>query len=285
VERHDALTADGVRLALARWPAAGERRGVLLCTHAMMADARYFSRDFAPFLARRGLEVFTLDWRGHGDSVPPSPRADRWQFEDYVQLDLPAAMAAVCRIADVAPSDIAYLGHSLGGLVGLAAFGTRAAPLPGRLTLWATSVWLPGPGGSRRRRALMRLFSLAARPRGYAPARLLRVGSNDEPRAYVDQLAGWAHTGAWTAPGGFDYRDRLPSVAAPVWGVCGARDRLCSPGDAAALLDPLPGARPLRIVGPSFGDPCSPDHFGLFTDSRLAGLWTELVDFAASAAR
>ncbi len=283
-----AVTADGVRLHLTRVPARGARRGVLLCTHAMMAHGRYFGATrrpgFAAFLADRGLDVFVLDWRGHGGSRPPDPRRTQWCFDDYVELDLPAALAFVARTAGVAPGDVVVLGHSLGGLVTLAALGTGRIPAVRALILAATSVWLPGPSGPRGRRALMALYDVAARPLGFAPIRLLRFGTDDEPRDYVAQLTGWARTGRWTSRTGVDYLDALARVDLPVWAFVGAGDRLCRPDDAREIVGRLRGAAPLRVVGSDFGDATDPDHFALFTDGRMAPLWTEIVERATRAA-
>ena len=55
-------TADGVTLRIDRVRAAGERRGVVVCLHAMMTDGRYFgarkASGFARALAAAGLDVF-----------------------------------------------------------------------------------------------------------------------------------------------------------------------------------------------------------------------------------
>src|SRR5690606_12549242 len=139
-------------------------------------------------------------------------------------------------------------------LVGLAGFATGAAPLPGRLWLCATSVWLEGPRGSPLRRAIARAFALSARPLGYAPLRALRLGSDDEPAAYVRQFARWALTGRWTATDGTDYLGALGALRVPVLGVVGAADRLCPPADARALLARLPGPALLRVIGRAYGD-------------------------------
>lgn len=277
-----AVTADGVRLHIAHVPARGVRRAVLACTHAMMAHGRYFGAGrrpgFAAYLADRGVELFVVDWRGHGASKPPDPRRDQWCFDDYVELDLPAAIAAIARAAAVSPSEISLLGHSLGGLVALAALGTARIPRVGRLILAATSVWLPGPSGPRGRRALMRLYDAASRPFGFAPIRLARVGTDDEPRDYVAQLAGWARTGRWTSRTGVDYLATLSAIDVPVVAFTGAGDRMCRPADAEVLLSRLPRASMLRVVGEESGDAFDADHFTLFTDGRMAPLWQELVD-------
>gem|GEM_PF-2855200 len=244
-------TGDGVRLALTRFEPDPPRRAVLVCTHAMMANSSYFRRGrFAQYLASCGIEVYLLDWRGHGKSVPPSPRRDSWGFEEYVQYDLPAALGCAADTAAVGVDELCYLGHSLGGLAGLAAFGSGVVPQPRRLSLWAASVWLPGRDGSLKRRLTMKLYQVAARPLGYAPVRRLRFGSDDEPRQYVDQLAHWAYTGAWIGRDGTDYMAGLASITTPTLPFLGDGDPICFPPDANTLALRLANAQPLRYRQP-----------------------------------
>lgn len=274
-----ALTADGVRLALRRFAPAGTARGAVLCTHAMMVHGRYFhGRDggFAAALAGHGLDVFVLDWRGHGDSKPPAPKGGTWTFDDYVSLDLPAALATVATTAGCRVSDVAVLGHSLGGLVTLAALGTGVVKVR-RLALAATSVWLHGPHGPWRRRATMRVYDGVARVLGYAPIKRLGFGSEDEPASYVSRLATWARTGRWTSQDGIDYLASLAHIDTPAWAIVGAGDRLCSPADAEVLSRRLPRPVPMRVVSRAAGDAIDPDHFTLFTRPELAPVWDEIA--------
>lgn len=284
MDRLRATTADGVTLVVRRFAAIGSRRAVCLCTHAMMANGSYFHAGdddgFAGYLARGGVDTYVLDFRGHGESKPPHPERDRWCFDDYVQLDLPAAIATVCAAAGIGPEQLVFLGHSLGGNAGLAAFGTGAAPMPAKLSLWATSLWLPGPRGRTSRRLFMEIYRQSARLLGYAPIRRLRLGSDNEPRDYVDQLTGWARTGAWTSRTGVDYLAHLANIDVPVWAVTGDGDRLCRPTDAMVMVSRLRGARPLRRVGTAAGDALDADHFKLFTRAALAPLWDEMIAFA-----
>jgi predicted alpha/beta hydrolase len=278
-----ALTADGVRLVMRRYPPRGSARGAVLCTHAMMVHGGYFcrsGRDFAAALAGHGLDVFVLDWRGHGASKPPHPRSGTWTFDDYVTLDLPAALATCAATAGVGGGEVAVLGHSLGGLVTLAALGTGVVEVR-RLVLAATSVWLPGPRGPWRQRAIMGVYGGVARGLGYAPIRALRLGNEDETAGYVDQLAGWARRGAWTSRGGVDYMEALARIDTPVWGVVGAGDRLTRPDDARVILGRLRGAAALRVVGRAHGDALDPDHFSLFTRHELAPVWDEIAEHLA----
>lgn len=285
--RVEARTADGVRLALAHVPARGPRRAVALCTHAMMAHGGYFGAaraeggtGFAAALAAAGIEVLVLDWRGHGASRPPDPGRARWGFDEYVELDLPAALAAAARVGGVSADEVAVIGHSLGGVVALAALG-RGVVRVRRLALAATSLWLPGPRGARWKRAIMEVYDASARVLGRAPIRALGLGSDDEAAGYVAQLAGWARTGRWTSRGGVDHMALLPRVDVPVWGFSGAGDRLCTPADARVMLARIRGAPPLRVVGRASGDAIDPDHFQLFTEARLAPLWDEIAAFVA----
>jgi pimeloyl-ACP methyl ester carboxylesterase len=286
----EAVTADGVTLRLGVVRARGERRGAVLCGHAMMTDARYFAvrkpDGFATHLAARGLDVIAVDWRGHGASQPPragggagSPDGD-WSFDDLVELDLPAALAATAAATGVAARELALLGHSLGGLVALAALGTGVIAPPRRLVLAATSVWLPGPRGDWRRRAGMAIAARVAAALGRMPVRALRAGTADEAATYTAQLTGWARTGRWTSRHGVDYLaalGRLDLTAAPPWAFTGAGDWMCRPRDAEALVRPLRGARPLAVVGRATGYAIDADHFTLFTRRELAPLWDQIA--------
>jgi len=275
-----AISSDGVRLALKRFaPATGtRRRAVALLTHAMMARGAYLAR-YASFLAQGGVEAWVLDFRGHGGSVPPrAGQGPGWCFDDYVCRDLPAAVNSVAAAANVTPAELVYVGHSLGGLVGLAGFGTNEAPAPRRLVLVAVNVWTR-PRGARALAAAA--FVAAGRLVGRVPARTLRIGSDDEPREYAEQFAIWARRG-FRARDGRDYRAALTRVHAPVLALVGDGDWMCRPADTREFLADLPHTPIIRCVGRVRGDASDPDHFALLTDTRLGPVWQETLDFMIS---
>jgi polyhydroxyalkanoate synthase len=79
-------------------------------------------------LCLRGYDVWVLELRGAGDSrrqlrVPPVPY--RWTFEDYVQHDVPAALALVRHLTGA--EKVLWVGHSLGGMVAYASLLTPFA--------------------------------------------------------------------------------------------------------------------------------------------------------------
>ncbi|MDQ3337684.1 MAG: lysophospholipase [Myxococcota bacterium] len=277
-----ARTADGVTLQIDRVKSSTPRRGVLVCLHAMMTDGRYFGArredSFANEIARGGFDVLVPDFRGHGRSRPPVAGKDDWSFDDLVELDLPAIVEACARESGCAPSELVLLGHSLGGLVTTAALGIGAIPSPRCVLLPATAVWLLGPDGDRKRRALMSIYRYSAVLLGRAPIRALRIGSSDEAATYVKQLTGWARAARWTSLRGIDYLAKLATIETPMLPFVGAGDWMCTPADARAFAERIPNAAPLRVVGAQHGDAIDPDHFGLFTRSELRPLWRDLLE-------
>ena len=257
-----------MQLLATRYPAAGERRGVVLATHAMMASSRYLDRPrgggFASTLAAAGLETWLCDFRGHGESKPvPRPPS----FDDFVRLDLPAAMAHVARRAGVAEGDIVYMGHSLGGLAGLASFGVRGpAAWPAALVLFASHLWL---GVAGRRRALIEAWALLTRLFGRMPGKLLRFGTEDVPARYSRQFVHWARSGRWDSEDGSDYAAAAATIARPMLLVAGDRDRLCRPDEARAFA---PG-HPELVVVPGAS------HFGLFDRAVAGAAWRRVIEF------
>lgn len=282
----EARTADGVTLRIDRVAARpmgdGERRGAVVLLHAMMTDGRYFGArragSFAASLADAGFDVYVPDFRGHGRSRPPHARGGTWSFDDLVELDLPALVGAAAAASSCAPTDLAILGHSLGGLVTCAALGTGRIPAPRVLVLAATSVWL---GETLVRKAIMGVYRRAAHLLGYAPIRTLRLGTADESRGYVDQLTNWARTGRWLSLRGIDYQAALSAITVPTHSFVGDGDWMCRPRDAEAIIGRIRTSEALRIVGVKHGDALDPDHFELFTRPELTRLRAEVASLLA----
>lgn len=271
-----ATTSDGLAIAIDKIASQGRAKGVVVCLHAMMTDGRYFGAThpdgFAAALAARGLDVYVAHFRGHGESAA----LPDWSFDDLVELDLPAIVAAVAEDAGVAPSELVILGHSLGGLVATAALGARRIASPRALLLGATCVWL---GGSLARRAIMTAYRASATLLGRAPIRRLRIGSVDEPVTYVRQLTGWARSGRWTSLRGQDYLASLAMIETPTYPFSGARDWMCTPRDAEGFAGLIPTAERVMFLGKSHGDHVDPDHFALFRED-LPRLREWIVDVA-----
>ena len=139
-------TTDGWELDLLRVPAEGPARGAALLAHAMMVDRRSMDRPsgdgFASHLARAGWDVYLLDVRGHGASGPRAEEGGSWTYDDIVQRDLPAAVAAVRERQEMGP--VVVVGHSLCGHASPAAEGCGFYPRPPDAhVLLSANMWLP----------------------------------------------------------------------------------------------------------------------------------------------
>lgn len=249
----------------------------------MMANARSLE-PLQRALARAGLDAFALDFRGHGRSRPPDPRRHRWPFDAYVDQDLPAALAAVSAETRTPIDAITWIGHSLGGLVGLAHAARRVAdgrPAPARMVAVCTSLWRAGPRAPLRRRMLASAYVGLARAFRGAPIRRLGLGSDDENPAYVAEWGRWALSERWTAEDGYDFGGALARIDARVLCVWGAGDWMCTDADAMALALELPGASVQTLcIARSAGFPRDADHFAPVRDARLGAAWDAIAAFA-----
>ncbi len=122
-ERHTARTPDGWGLALYRYRAAGATPStpVLLC-HGLLTNRFNMDLDeshsLARFLMRSGFDTWVMELRGHGGSRRLATNGNRpydWTIDEYVQIDLPAAVDYVNR--STGGRGVHWVGHSLGGMI------------------------------------------------------------------------------------------------------------------------------------------------------------------------
>lgn len=125
--RHLVTTRDGWTLAVWHRPAAERRfaEPVVLChglgnNHSIVEFLE--DASLAASLSRRGFECYTLDLRGAGDSKGPDAGPLDATFDDHLHFDLPAALDFIR--AHSAQRNVLWVGHSMGGLLGLAYTGT-----------------------------------------------------------------------------------------------------------------------------------------------------------------
>ena len=132
--------ADGYPLQATCHAPTVEPAGRLIVAGATGVAQRFYGR-FAAFAAAQGVETWTLDYRGIGQSRPPSLRGFRMDYLDWARLDL---AALVDHVAARGRGPLWMVAHSFGGQ----AFGL----LPGtervqRLVTFGTGAgwhgWMP----------------------------------------------------------------------------------------------------------------------------------------------
>ena len=295
-ELHFARTPDGWRLALHRHAARSREPGapVILCPgyacnrHFIDWDDEY---SLARFLARRGFDAWVVELRGRGLSHPTSacaaPRT--WTFDDLAIHDVPTAVHHVARITR---RPVAWVGHSMGGMLLYASLGHptgETLPIAAGVTL-AAPVAFPAASSELLAR-IGRLILDVAHPEtihqrlvlgvlwhlvghtamleiGMNPANVDRrvVGAalpcalSNVPRAKLRQLSEWSLTGRFASVDGrVDYRAALARVTTPLLVIAGAADRLATPDTVQRALEHLP-ARTVTYLEAGRAQGCSVDY-------------------------
>jgi len=236
--RTEALeTDDGVRLAVHRLgdPAATP---VLLLPGTFSNSSFWFGTrgtGFARKLVADGYEAWSLDMRGHGASQRPR-RGQRWDFDDWARHDVTSALR---RIADHGRRPV-LVGHSAGGAALLAALAAHPELQPA--VRGVVAVATPVPWHQRARGTMARLIRAASARLDTFPARLLRLGPEDELAGVMEQWMRWNLSGRWVGDDGTDYGDALRSLEPPSFVVAGAGDRVWAPPPACRGLYDLLGS-------------------------------------------
>jgi predicted alpha/beta hydrolase len=178
--------ADGVELAATRH-AGGDRAAVLIAP--ALGVPRRFYDSFAQYLAGRGFDVLSFDYRGLGESGRGcDPAAIR--LADWARLDLDAALRWLWE--HTAASRRVLLGHSLGGqLPGLA---PESEGLNAMIAIGASAPYPRLYPLLPRLRMLLLwrvLVPLLSRGRSHFPARRIGFSSVDVPAGPMRDWAGW----------------------------------------------------------------------------------------------
>jgi predicted alpha/beta hydrolase len=270
----------------------GKPVGVAVLAHAMFARRSEFERPagrgLARFLAERGWRTVAFDFRGHGDSGPGAASGGSWSYDDLVLDDLPSVVA--CARARARRLPVVVVGHSLGGHVALAGQGIGRLGADAIVAV-ASNVWLPSLEPSRARwllkRAVFTTILAMTDRRGFFPARALRLGSDDEARAYFAAFRRFATTDTWASDDGrHDYLASLRDVRVPVFSLTSEGDRLnCHPDCAERFVLRCSGPVELDRVRRSDDGGPPPGHMDLVTSDRVTSARRRMEAWMRAAAR
>jgi predicted alpha/beta hydrolase len=177
-------TGDGfvIRGSCWRHPATGPTRPVVVINPATSVRSRYYHR-FASHLFEQGFDVIAYDYRGIGDSRPPSLRGFDASWLDWGSLDFDAVLRYAAKEFPSQP--IYVVAHSVGGfLVGLARSSIAIQRI---FTVGAQYAYWRDYAAPSRLRMLLKwhlLMPLLTVPLGYFPGK--RLGwLEDTPRGVV----------------------------------------------------------------------------------------------------
>ena len=256
---------DGYRLGATLY---GEpSRKAVLILPATGVPQSYYAR-FAAWLATRGFQVLTFDYRGIGRSLSGNIRDVRARMRDWALLDATAA------IASLSAAKVHVVGHSFGGqalgllpreriasalIVGSQSGYWRNWPPLARLWMWpVTHFVLPG----------------VATLHGYFPGSRFGFGE-DLPKGVAIEWASWCRNPTYLV-GALGVEDAYARFAAPLRAYAFSDDPFGPLHAVKKLLELYPGSRsevrhltPADLGVPRIG------HFGFFREPFRDSLWRE----------
>jgi pimeloyl-ACP methyl ester carboxylesterase len=160
------VTRDGWALTVEHFaPAPGStarKRPVILC-HGILSNRRFFELEgegsLPLVLARDGFDVWLVDVRGRPDAGAPGwffgAHTYDYDVDSFVREDMDALLAYV--VAKTGAHDVAWVGHSLGGMIAYARLGAMGEPRIGALvTVGSPGFFAPAS------RNLLRFYELSS---------------------------------------------------------------------------------------------------------------------------
>lgn len=280
-------TADHFPLAACLHAATGPARAVALIVPAMAVPKEFYS-SLADWLAGRGLDVLTFDFRGMGRSAPVSLRGFEADILTWARQDCAAMLAATRSRAAGRP--VVWIGHSLGGQV--------LAMTPGNEAVCAAITVASGVGYWRENAYPLRLYSwflwflaapVATALCGYFPGRKLGM-VGDLPKGVIEQWSRWCrHPEYAVGVEGESMRERYRQVRLPLLSLSFTDDEYMSERNVAVLHGFYENAgRDMRRIAPREHGVSRIGHFGFFRPRAGERLWPAMIDWienSISAAR
>jgi len=213
--------------------------------HGSMEDGRIFytlkEKGIAPFLAKRGYDVYVLDKRGRGKSSPKISRKSKYSQKEVLFEDIPAVLK---KIEELNPNKQIWMAHSWGGVL----MNAYLARNPEYINKIKKSVYW----GSKRRIATINkerftqiylmwglVFRLTSKFYGYLPAKELNFGADNEPRKEYLQTIPWVSQRKWIDKcDKFNYSKALKNLELPhTLYISGKNDKILgNPKDVKLLM-------------------------------------------------
>lgn len=225
---------------------------------------------FARRLAEAGYYACVIEPRGHGRSARPR-KGDDWDIDDWARLDLPTALR------EIASPDkpCAIVAHSAGGAVALAAL--VAEPALRQYVSKIVLVGTPLPWLQPWRGAGAWLIRLVSTSLGRFPARLLRLGPEDELPQVMSQWMTWNLKGQWIGDDGVDYTAGLSQLHMPFLVIAATADHMFAPPEACrGLFEKIGSTQKDFVVFDGL------DHVSMIVSKRARSeVWPTILTFLA----
>jgi predicted alpha/beta hydrolase len=261
---------DGRQLSARWWPGTQAADHSVVFIPALAAPQEYL-HFFASYLAQRGWGVLTFDYRSVGASQDAAIDSIV-TLDDWANLDLPAAVSEVKRLAN--PKFLAVIAHSIGGqLLGQSPIRSE---VNGALFI-AAQRGIPkfyrGVGRLRIEYAYL-VFPVLIRLMGRLPVSSLTLPDACSGRA-VRQWVRWGRSGVFTDIDGANVESRFLDYRGPLTSVAIADDDYYAPEEAVEALTKMYRNAVVRrgVIRPQDFGAKRIGHFGFFHRQAPRALW------------
>jgi len=275
---HLSIPAERHPIEASCWHAPHASATVLL--HPATAVTQEYYAPFAAWLAARGFNVVTYDYRGTGRSRPHSLRGFQVSMSEWIDGDVGTVTRwAAARFPGV---PLLAVGHSVGGhAIGLAPESARLRAAVLVASHAGASRTVRGFAERLRVRFVLRVLApLLCALSGYMPGRRIGLGE-DLPRGVMLEWAGWT-----ALPRYFfddprvDAARRMAQVEIPLLVLGFNDDPWANPQAVDMLVSHLVKAKierrnidPRAVGVPAIG------HMGFFRRRCEAPLWGQVADW------
>lgn len=265
---------------------AEQPRAALVMAPALGVPRRFYDK-FAAYLAQRGVNALTFDYRGVGEGEGSRQQDRAVDMAQWGQLDIASVLDWGVRNFSGLP--LFHLGHSAGGqLMGLAPASEKLA---GLVLVAANAPHASLWHGAARLRILVLWYLLApllAAGRARFPMRRLGLSSVDVPAGVIRQWARWgrSHGYLFNPAHGLDTaRYRRLDIPALVLEFTDDTD-FAPPAAVDALLAEMPNLKVTRRrSSPKDAGVKQIGHLGFFKEALRDTLWRDTADWILVTAR
>jgi predicted alpha/beta hydrolase len=275
-------TADGFPLSAQLHAAAGAPRAVAMIVPAMAVPQSFYA-PLANWLAARGYDALTFDFRGVGASAPRSLRGFQADILTWARQDCRAVLAFAR--ARPAGRPVVWIGHSLGGQI--------LAMTPGNEAVAAAVTVACGVGYWRQNAYPLRYYSwllwfvavpLTTALCGYFPGRALRMVGN-LPKGVIEQWSRWCRDPEYAVGvEGESMRELYLRPTLPLLGLWFNDDEYMSDSNFSVLHGFYANARlELRRLAPREFGLRRVGHFGFFRPEAGERVWPMMLDWLRGA--